>query len=237
MPSPTDTEVVEVVHFPAGELLLEGRLTYPDTGTPIGAVVIAGPHPLLGGDVENNVIRGVSTGLARRGVATLAFNYRGVSGSEGSPPDVARHLAEFWATSHVPEEPQYAKDLNAAVEAMREFTAPHLPLALVGYSFGSSLLPASNVEPQVPMVLIAPTIGTHDFAVFEAVLNPLLVVSPEGDFAVDGARLTTWFDRLIAPKQLVRGEWDDHFFRGHEERLTGLVFEFLQEQWEGIACR
>jgi alpha/beta superfamily hydrolase len=237
MSLPADTEFVEVVCFPAGGLLLEGRLGYPETATPVGGVVIAGPHPLLGGDVENNVVRGLTAGLARRGVAALAFNYRGVGESGGSTPDVAAHLAEFWATSHVPEEPAYAADLRAAVEAMQEMTGPCLPLALVSYSFGCSILPTAGIDARVPMALIAPTVGTHDYAAFGAVPNPLLVIAPDGDFAADAGRLAKWFDGLTAPKRLVRGAWDDHFFRGHEERLAGLIFDFLRDHWEGNPCR
>jgi alpha/beta superfamily hydrolase len=237
MPSSTDTEVVELVRFPAGELLLEGRLGYPEAGTPVGGVVIAGPHPLLGGNVENNVVRELTAGFARRRVAALAFDYRGVGGSEGFPPHVESHLAEFWATSHVSGEPGYAVDLRAAVEATREMIGPDLPLALVGYSFGCSLLPAAGVGPAVPMVLVAPTVGTHDYAAFRFVPNPLLVIAPDGDFAADPDRLAEWFESMTAPKWLVRGEWDDHFFRGHEERLAGLAFDFLRERWEGTPCR
>jgi hypothetical protein len=41
-------------------------------------VVLAGPHPLLGGTLHNNVVRGLGDGPARGGLATLRFNYRGV---------------------------------------------------------------------------------------------------------------------------------------------------------------
>ncbi len=86
-------------------------------------------------------------------------------------------------------------------------------------------------------MLVAPTIGQHEYAGFEQVPNPVLVIAPDGDFATDADCVTDWFATLAAPKRLVRGEWDSHFFRGFEDRLAETVFGFLREQWEGASCR
>ena len=229
-PAPADAEVVEAAEFPSGGLTLEGRLAYPEAGPARGAVVIAGPHPLLGGDVDNNVVAALTAGLARRGFAALAFNYRGVGRSTGPAPDVGDHLAEFWATSHAAVEPGYRDDFVAAVEYLRNVAGPAAPVGLVGYSFGCSLLPAAAGR---SMVLIAPTVGTHDYEAFAAHAGPLLVIAPDGDFAADAAGLGRWFDRLPEPKRLLRGRWDDHFFRGHEDWLAETVAEFLAEAFGG----
>jgi alpha/beta superfamily hydrolase len=230
--APADAEVVEVVEVRSGDLSLEGRLAYPDAGRARGAVAIAGPHPLLGGDLDNNVVAGLTAGLARRGYTTLAFNYRGVGGSAGPPPDVSHHLAEFWATSHVAAEPGYRDDLVAALAHLRDIAGAATPVGLVGYSFGCSLLPAATPAGG-PMVLIAPTVGTHDYETFAGHEGPLLVIAPDGDFAADATGLRQWFDRLPEPKRLLRGRWDDHFFRGHEDWLAGTVAEFLAEAFGG----
>ena len=73
-----DALVVESVRFSAGRYRLEGELAYPEAALPRGALVLAGPHPLLGGNMHNNVVRGLGDGLAQHGLATLRFNYRGV---------------------------------------------------------------------------------------------------------------------------------------------------------------
>jgi len=222
--------VVEVIEFPSGELRLEGRLAYPEAGPARGAIVIAGPHPLLGGDVDNNVVAALTAGLARRGFVTLSFNYRGVGRSDGLPPDVSAHLAEFWATSHVDAEPGCRDDLVAATAYLRDFVT--VQIVLVGYSFGCSLLPAA-AKPGQPLVLVAPTIGTHDYEAFAGHDGPLLVIAPDGDFAADAAGLGQWFARLPEPKRLLAGRWDDHFFRGHEEWLADTVADFLAESLGG----
>jgi hypothetical protein len=81
------------------------------------------------------------------------------------------------------------------------------------------------------LVLVAPTIGTHDYSAFRELLNPVLVLASETDFAVRSEQLNVWFDRLTGPKHLLRGQWDDHFFRGHEAWLADAIFEFIQDQW------
>ena len=192
--------VVEHVRFPSGPYWLEGELAYPEDAVPCGAAVVAGPHPLLGGDMRNNVVVGLSDGLAARGLVALRFNYRGVGGSEGPAVDAAAHLARFWATSHVEDEGDFRLDLVAARDFLRSVTA-EAPPALVGYSFGCTLLPHAAGAAE-PLVLVAPTVGVHDYDSYDGRLNPLLVVASEDDFAADGgpvAQLVRPAGRAEAP--------------------------------------
>jgi alpha/beta superfamily hydrolase len=108
-----------------------------------------------------------------------------------------------------------------------------LPLALAGYSFGCTLLPGALParDGATALVLVAPTVGTHDYAGYEALGNPKLVVAPEGDFAADPGQLSAWFARLPGRKTLVRPRLDSHFFRGHEEWLVSLIGAFLDSAW------
>jgi alpha/beta superfamily hydrolase len=234
-PLAVDDIVVESVRFPSGLLMLEGRLAYPTAAAVRGAALIAGPHPLLGGDMRNNVIEAILNGLGARGNAVLTFNYRGIGDSEGDRPDVGRHLAEFWKTSHVDDETDYVDDLIAAAEFLQDVAGKNLPLSAIGYSFGCSILPYAKLRQKAPMVLIAPTVGTHDYDGFADLPNPLLVIAPDGDFAADSDQLARWFADLKGPTRLLRGMWDDHFFRGHEERLTEIVADYLDEHWGNIA--
>jgi alpha/beta superfamily hydrolase len=226
------TTVVELVHFQAGPYCLEGELAYPEDTAPCGCAVLAGSHPLLGGNMHNNVVRSLGDGLAERGLATLRFNYRGVGGSEGPALDVARHMAEFWETSHVTGETDHAQDVQGAVEFLREAVGHSTPLALVGYSFGCSLLPQVQPAGEPPaLVLLAPTPARHDYTTFLSVRAPVLVVASEDDFATDAAVLRRWFDGVQAPKRLELGRFDNHFFRGHEAWLVETVSNFLASCW------
>ena len=220
--------VVEEVSFPSGPWRLHGELAYPESGSIAGVAVLAGPHPLLGGTLQNNVLCGVGDGLARRGIATLRFNYRGAGKSEGPRIDVARHLAEFWATSHVADELDLASDVQAGVEYLQESLGTAPPLMLVGYSFGCVLLSRVRHSCSTPLVLIAPTIGMHAYDAFLKMPNPILVIASQDDFASDRARLHAWYGALAGPRQLIHEQFDNHFFRGHEDMLAATAFYFLQ---------
>lgn len=227
----TSRIVVEGVRFAAGGYALEGELVYPEEGqTLLGGVVLAGSHPLLGGNMHNNVVRGVGDGLAERGWATLRFNYRGVGRSEGPRVDVARHMAAFWQTSHVPGEMELWQDVRGGVDFLRSVVDPAKPLVLVGYSFGCALLPAICRECAVAaLVLIAPPLSKHDYNDFAAVKSPLLAMVSENDFTLESAPLHEWFAQLAEPKRLVSASLDNHFFRGHEPWLVETAVTFLEE--------
>jgi alpha/beta superfamily hydrolase len=202
-------------------------LAYPEAGCALGAVVFAGPHPLLGGNMRNNVVRCLGDGLAQRGLLTLRFDYRGAGRSQGPHVNVARHLAEFWRTSHAPGEMDFWQDVQGAAQYVQD-VAPGLPLAFVAYSFGCALLP--HVRPRenpAALVLIAPTVAKHNYDSFRSVTSPVLVVASDDDFATDTQCLEDWFGTLTMPRQLVRQRCDNHFFRGHEAWLIETVFRFL----------
>jgi alpha/beta superfamily hydrolase len=227
---------VEAVQFSAGPYRLEGELAYPETAAPWGAAVLAGPHPLLGGNMHNNVVRSLGDGLAERGLATLRFNYRGVAGSQGPRVDVASHLAQFWQTSRVPAEQDFPIDLDGAIAFLRDAVGQAVPLAVIGYSFGCALAPQSRWRDDLSaLVLIAPTVDRHDYSPHAELSLPLLVIASEDDFASDAGRLRRWFDGLSAPRQLVQQRLDDHFFRGYEPWLVETVVTFLANREQGAA--
>jgi hypothetical protein len=221
--------IVEEVFFEAAGHRLQAELVYPENDRALGAAVIAGPHPLLGGNMGNNVVTGVGDGLARRNVVTLRFNYRGVGRSEGPRMDVASHLAEFWATSHVADEMDLRQDVDGALAWLRN-AAGDLPMALIGYSFGCALLPF--VADRLPLALIAPTIARHSYDRFRTASSPLLVVASDDDFACTADGVNDWFGRLPEPKRLILRRLDNHFFRGHEAWLAETTRAFLQDQWK-----
>jgi uncharacterized protein len=230
--------VAEDVRFDAGPFLLHGELAYPETGRALGAVVLAGPHPLLGGNMGNNVVRSLAGALAQQGYITLRFDYRGVGRSEGPPVDVARHLAEFWQTAHAAGETDFWEDVQAAADFVHQAAPPGVPLALVGYSFGCALLPyvqPPEDEDFAGMVLIAPTVAKHNYDSFLSVNDPMLVIASEDDFATDTEQLDAWLATLSMPRELVRQRCDNHFFRGHEAWLSEVVSRFLQGCWSAAA--
>jgi uncharacterized protein len=243
-PDGTDGQniVVETVQFTTGPYKLEGELAYSippfdvsadedEAGGMRGGVVLAGSHPHLGGNMHNNVVRGLGDGLAEHGWATLRFNYRGVGRSEGPCVDVAQHMAQFWKTSHVEGEMDLWQDVQGAVAYLRPIIGYARPLVFIGYSFGCALLPSlCRTEVPAAAVLIAPPLGKHGYMDFATVKSPLLAIMSTDDFTLEPARLHAWFDCLSEPKRLVQAAADNHFFRGHEPWLVEMVSAFLSEQ-------
>ena len=63
-------------------LTLEGELRRPTT-EPVASAIICHPHPLQGGSKDHPILWAIRNELAHRGFVVLAFNFRGVMGSEG----------------------------------------------------------------------------------------------------------------------------------------------------------
>ncbi len=223
--------VNEAVHFAAGPYRLEGKLAYAaDLQVPAAKVVLAAPHPLLGGNMKNNVMRALGDGLAERSMLTLRFDYRGVGRSQGPPIDVAQHMAQFWETSHVPDEMDHWEDVQAACDFISPLTAGSVPLVLIGYSFGCVLLPRIRCTVAPLCVMIAPPLQKHDGEAMLGLPGPVLVIASDDDFAADAASMRQWFGRLPQPKRLLRAPLDNHFFRGHERWLVDEISAYVAEQ-------
>lgn len=102
---------------------LEGELRMPE-GPPLGAAVLCHPHPRQGGSKDHPLLWAVRNELAAvRGLAVLAFNFRGVMGSAGAYGGGRDEL----------------KDARAAVGFVRERIAERGPTLLAGWSFGASV--------------------------------------------------------------------------------------------------
>lgn len=90
----------------------------PSGGIPAkGVAVIAHPHPLFGGTMDNKVVQTVARAFTQCGWTAVRFNFRGVGASAGMHDGGAGE----------------ADDLLHVVQAV----APQGPIALAGFSFGA----------------------------------------------------------------------------------------------------
>ena len=109
-------------------------------GEPRGVAVIAHPHPLYGGTMDNKVVTTLAKVYAEAGFATLRFNFRGVGATEGVH-DEGRGEAD---------------DMLRVVEHARSLHAG-LPLNLAGFSFGGAIATrASATTDFAQLLLVAP---------------------------------------------------------------------------------
>ena len=163
-----DPHVREIeIRGPAGRL--QASLSSP--AQPRLQALVAHPHPLYGGTMDNLVVLETASAFARRGAETLRFNFRGVGLSEG------QH-------SHGRGE---VDDLEAALRRLPQQT-PDLPSMLAGYSFGGAMALALLTRAEEPparrvnaLLLLAPPMTHYDFAALESSPMPVAVIYGEND--------------------------------------------------------
>ena len=102
---------------------LECALDLPDPeqfAAPRGLALVAHPHPLYGGTMDNKVAQTLARSFLALGYATVRMNFRGVGKSEG-----------------VHDHGNGETDDMALLLAHMRTQYPELPLALGGFSFGT----------------------------------------------------------------------------------------------------
>jgi hypothetical protein len=196
------------VFFKAGELLLEG-IIHGEEGATKG-VIVCHPHPQFGGDMNNNVVVGVSRALAEEGFMVLRFNFRGVGASQGV---------------HTGGE-QEVEDVKGAIGYLQPMVQK---LFLVGYSFGAlvGLRVALQDSAVTGWVAIAPPIGFYDFSYLKTCGKPKLLLAGKEDPFCPVPDLTKLYEHLLEPKAISFIPGTDHFFWGKEPILAQEVIGFL----------
>jgi alpha/beta superfamily hydrolase len=179
---------------------LEARVTSPPA--PRAGVVLAHPHPLYGGDMDNPVVVRLAEVLGEAGLATLRFNFRGVGASTGVHGNGADEQ----------------HDVEAARSHLAAMLGADRPLLLAGYSFGAAVVAA--VAPRHPelggVVLVAPPLARVDpkgFAALAEFGGRLLIVAGSRDEICPGEGLARL--REVAPEAAVHViDAANHFFFG-----------------------
>ncbi len=111
-----------LLNGPAGKI----EIAVDDTEAPKqGIALVAHPHPLLGGTMDNKVVHTLTRALVRLGYQVFRANFRGVGQSEGKHD---HGLGE-------------QDDLLTVIDHMRaQPSCAQLPLILAGFSFGTFVL-------------------------------------------------------------------------------------------------
>ena len=179
---------------------------------PRGVAVIAHPHPLMGGTMDNKVVHTLVRAFVLAGWRAVRFNFRGVGASAGVH-DAGQGERE---------------DLLAVVRQV----APQGPLALAGFSFGafvtSHALAALWSQRDVRHAVLVGTAASR-FQVApvppEAHLRTL-VLHGEQDDTVPLADVLDWARPQTLPVTVIPG--GGHFFHGQLSLLKNLVVRHLQ---------
>ena len=186
----------EFVAGPVGRI--ECAIDGPEGAPPIGVALIAHPHPLFGGTLDNKVVQTLARAFVELGYETWRPNFRGVGETEGTHDEGRGEL----------------EDLAAIVAHLKPER-----LALAGFSFGAGVqaLLAQRVRAE-KLVLIG-------LAVTRFALPPVqagtLVIHGEQDDTVPLAAVLDWTRPQDLPVVVIPGA--DHFFHRKLHILRTLV--------------
>ena len=202
------------VIFPCGDLRLEGELHLPEGEGPFPVVTICHPHPLYGGDMDNNVVMAVYFALVKSSIAALRFNFRGIGNSGGS---YGEGVGE-------------QDDLQAALDflsTLKEIDSQRIGLA--GYSFGGMVAAHVAIKDNriKQLALISPALNETDWIRLKKYALPKLILIGEADTSVPFRPFQHFFGDA-KQYQIIAGA--DHFWYGFEEQLSGKIARFFHDQ-------
>ncbi|MBE0481799.1 MAG: alpha/beta hydrolase [Dehalococcoidia bacterium] len=201
------------VAFKSGDLTLEGVWSVPGGSGPFPAAVVCHPHPLYGGNMDNNVVSAVCEGLASVSIACLRFNFRGVGRSQGSH---ANGVGE-------------KDDVRAALAFVSSQNGGEgRSIGLCGYSFGAgvALEVAVNEDAVEALALISPIMASP--SPLQDYHRPKLVLWGSHDLALPGTDLPDLSENLPEPREYEIVSGADHFWWGHEQRIADRVSAFFK---------
>jgi alpha/beta superfamily hydrolase len=190
----------ELIAGPAGRI--ECAVDSPE-GTSRGVALIAHPHPLFGGTLDNKVVQTLARAFVELGYETWRPNFRGVGQTEGVHDEGRGEL----------------EDLAAVLSFIRKDK-----FVLAGFSFGASLV-AKLAETAQPEWLVLVGVGITRIMA-PPVAPGTLVIHGETDDTVPLATVMEWARPQDLPVVVVPGA--DHFFHRKLHILKALV----QQNWK-----
>jgi hypothetical protein len=181
---------------------IECAVDQPD-GAARGVALIAHPHPLFGGSLDNKVVQTLARAFIELGYEAWRPNFRGVGQTEGVHDEGRGELA----------------DLAAVLDSIKTEK-----FVLAGFSFGASLM-AQLAQKTKPEWLVLVGVGITRIMA-PPVPAGTLVIHGENDDTVPLAAVMAWARPQELPVVVVPGA--DHFFHRKLHILRALV----QQNWK-----
>ena len=178
---------------------------------PKGVAVIAHPHPLFGGTLDNKVVQTLARAFTQAGWTAVRFNFRGVGATAGAHDEGRGEL----------------DDMLAVVAA----SAPEGAICLAGFSFGAFVTTHAferlNASRSIEKLVLVGTSVSRSVAAPIAAAAHLktLVVHGEQDDTVTLAAVLDWARPQALPVTVIPG--GEHFFHGQLPLLKSLVVRHL----------
>ena len=180
---------------------------------PRGIALVAHPHPLYGGTMDNKVAATLARTFVALGYVAARFNFRGVGASEGV------HDEGIGETD----------DMLVMLEHMQA-RYPGLPVALSGFSFGTFVQArlqqrlAAEGRPAERLVLVGTAAGKWPVPDVPA---DTILIHGEVDDTITLTQVLDWARPQDIPVIVIPGA--DHFFH----RKLGHIKNLVIQLWRG----
>ena len=175
---------------------------------PAGLALVAHPHPLFGGTLDNKVAQTLARTFVELGYIAARPNFRGVGQSDGAH-DEGRGEAD---------------DLLAVAHALRaRFDLGGKALVLAGFSFGSLVQSRVALRIKADRMVFIGTAVTRGKV--EAIAGDSIVIHGEKDDVVPLELVLRWALPQELPVVVIAGA--DHFFH----RRLHLIRNIIRQAW------
>ena len=176
-----------------------------------GVAVIAHPHPLFGGTLDNKVVQTLARAFTQCGWTALRFNFRGVGATEGVHDEGQGELDDMLAVvGHI---------------------APTGAVCLAGFSFGAFVTTHAfdklHAARQIDKLVLVGSSVVRSVAAPIAVAEhgKTILIHGEADDTVELSAVLDWARPQSLPVTVVPG--GGHFFHGQLPLLKSLVVRHL----------
>lgn len=191
------------LRIPAAAGKLETVIDDPE-GERRGLLLVAHPHPLHGGTLDNKVVTTLAKAANEAGWVSVRPNFRGVGMSDG------KYDAGKGETDDL-----------LAVARFVETNYPNLPWALAGFSFGAFV--QHRLRQQLDarrLILVAPAVTLYEF---DPVPSDSVVIFGDADELIPSTAMRAWAEQQQLTMKIIPDA--GHFFHGKLRELKQAFME------------
>ena len=193
----------ERVLIPGPVGAIETAIDIP-AGMPVGLALVAHPHPLFGGTLDNKVAQTLAKTMVELGYIAARPNFRGVGQSEGLHDEGKGETEDLLAVAH---------------SLRTRFSLTDAPLVLAGFSFGSLVQSRVALRVTASRLVLVGTAVTRGKV--EAVPSDSIVIHGERDAVVPLELVLRWAEPLELPVVVIAGA--DHFFHRRLHQIRNII--------------
>jgi alpha/beta superfamily hydrolase len=184
------------IHGPAG--MMEVVISIPENCRADWVALVAHPHPLQEGTMNNKVVTTTGRALLTLQIPVIRFNFRGVGTSEGQFDHGIGETEDLLFLMH-----------------LWQHALPEAKWILAGFSFGSfvAFRAAQEMAPQY-LILIAPPVHRFAYELAQDVFAPTVIFQGSDDEVVPAQDVAQFAKRFNREVPMEWFEHTGHFFHG-----------------------